>query len=81
VLNLENKTSPRYSFSEIPNNEEGHQLVALMRQYLNKDRYTLRVRGQHRDHSRLRTGERFSSYGQPINRSKCLRIYVDEKIR
>jgi len=75
------KQPPRYQFCEIPNDEEGHQLVALMRQYLNKDRYTLRVRGQHRDHSRLRTGERFSSYGQPINRSKCLRVYVDEKIR
>ena len=78
---MSKKTPPRYQFCEIPNDEEGHQLVALMRQYLNKDRYTLRVRGQHRDHSRLRTGERFSSYGQPINRSKCLRVYVDEKIR
>jgi hypothetical protein len=75
------KQPPRYQFCEIPNDEEGHQLVALMRQYLNKDRYTLRVRGQHRDHSRLGTGERFSSYGQPIDRSKCLRVYVDEKIR
>ena len=35
-----------YVFSEIPNNEEGQELVRLMRKYLNKDAYNMQVKGQ-----------------------------------
>ncbi len=62
-----------YTFSEIPNNAEGQELVRLMRKYLNKDTYTLRVKGQY-----LKDGNdwRRYTYGQPISKSKCLRIYL-----
>jgi hypothetical protein len=65
----------RYQFADIPNNEEGKELVRLMRKYLNPS-YALRVRGQY-----LKEGEDWKRYtfGQPINKSKCLRVYIDEK--
>ena len=31
----------RYQFCEIPNDEEGQQLVKLMKKYLNKHRYKM----------------------------------------
>ena len=67
----------KYIFSEIPNNDEGQELVASMRKYLNRDDYELRVRGQH-----LSEGEdwRRYSYGQPISKSKCLRIYITRRL-
>ena len=67
----------KYIFSEIPNNDEGQELVASMRKYLNRDVYELRVRGQH-----LNKGEdwRRYSYGQPISKSKCLRIYITRRL-
>ena len=39
--------APRYMFSEIPNNNYGKAFVDEMKQYLNKSRYSTRVRGQH----------------------------------
>ena len=68
-------TKARYQFAEIPNNEEGKELVALMRKYLNP-RYKLIVRGQH-----LIKGEDWRRYtfGAPISKSQCLRVYIDAK--
>ena len=37
----------RYAFTEIPNNEEGRELVRLMRKYLNRDTYAMRVKVQY----------------------------------
>lgn len=69
-------TAPQYIFSEIPNDPRGRSIVRLMKRYLNKDRYEMRVKGQF-----LREGEnwRHYPYGQPISKSKCLRIYIKEK--
>ena len=33
--------SPKYVFSKIPNDAEGHAFVEEMKKYLNKDRYEL----------------------------------------
>jgi len=65
---------PKYVFSEIPNNEEGHELVRLMKKYLNKDKYRLRARGQY-----LKKGLNWRHYthGQSIPNSICLRVYID----
>ena len=65
----------RYVFSDIPNNAEGAALVASMREYLNKDSYILRVKGQYQ-----KDGLNWRDYpaGQPINKSKCLRVYIDK---
>ena len=66
----------RYIFSDIPNDASGRAFVAQLREYLNTDSYKIRVRGQY-----LIDGENWRrySYGQPIEKSKCLRVYVDKK--
>tara|TARA_R100000234_G_scaffold979_1_gene851 strand:- start:2743 stop:3282 length:540 start_codon:yes stop_codon:yes gene_type:complete len=66
----------RYIFSDIPNDASGRAFVAQLREYLNTDSYKIRVRGQY-----LIDGEDWKrySYGQPIEKSKCLRVYVDKK--
>ncbi|MBQ04960.1 hypothetical protein CL673_09720 [Candidatus Bathyarchaeota archaeon] len=70
------KTPPRYQFCEVPNNPIGHFFVLLVRAFVNRDRYKVRVRGQH-----LRKGENWRLYqaGQPINKSTHLRIYLDDQ--
>mgnify|MGYP001214986885 FL=1 len=66
----------RMMFKDIPNDASGRAFVAQLREYLNTDSYKIRVRGQY-----LIDGEdwRRYSYGQPIEKSKCLRVYVDNK--
>ena len=66
----------RYVFSEIPNTEENMKMVKLMKEHINTDRYTLRWRGQY-----LIDGEDWKKYtdGQPMNKSKCIRVYIDSK--
>ena len=67
---------PSYMCSEIHYYEEGKQLVALMRKYLNKNKYNMRVKGQY-----LKDGLDWRRYqcGQGIADSKCLRIYIKER--
>ena len=67
-----------YVFAEIPNDPDGRYLVAKMKDYLNRDTYKMRVRGQH-----LKDGLnwREHTYGQSIDNSKCLRIYIEEKYK
>ena len=74
-------SSPRYQFSEIPNNTEGREFTNLLRKYLNKSRYMIRMRGQHLDNSKLNNGEtwRDYQYGSPLSKSKCVRVYIDQK--
>jgi len=67
-----------YVFSEIPNDPDGRFLVSKMKDYLNKDTYKLRVRGQHLKEV---LNWREHTYGQSIDNSKCLRIYVEEKYK
>ena len=65
-------------FSEIPNTDEGWEFVDKLKHYLNKGSYKLRVRGQYLDDETKQTeGWRRYSFGQPIVKSKCLRVYVD----
>ena len=71
----------RYVFSDIPNNFIGNTMVDYMKKFINKDSYKMRVRGQYLDNSKLEVGESWNTYedGQPISKSKCLRIYIDKK--
>ena len=70
-----------YMFSNIPNNKEGKQLVKLMKKYLNTDRYNMRTRGQFLIDSEKPNWRKYQM-GQPIDKSKCLRIYiVDELVK
>jgi hypothetical protein len=66
----------RYVFSEIPNTEENMKMVKLMKKHINPNRYNLRWRGQY-----LIDGEDWKKYtdGQPMNKSKCIRVYIDSK--
>ena len=73
------KDPHNYIFSEIPNNKEGKELVRLMKKYLNKDRYKMRTRGQYLIDSE-KSNWRYYSHGQPLNKSKCIRIYIDYHI-
>ena len=67
-----------YVFSEIPNDDEGREFVQKMKDYLNKESYKIRVKGQYLDEETKRTdGWKPYQYGQPISKSKCLRVYVD----
>tara|TARA_Y100000996_G_scaffold400139_1_gene369847 strand:- start:1167 stop:1793 length:627 start_codon:yes stop_codon:yes gene_type:complete len=77
---LKNK-GHRYVFSNIPNDDNGRSLVKTMRFYLNKDTYNMRVRGQYLDKSKLERGESWRTYddGQPLSKSKCIRLYIDKK--
>jgi hypothetical protein len=73
------KDPHNYIFSEIPNNKEGKELVRLMKKYLNKDRYKMRTRGQYLIDSE-KSNWRYYSHGQPLNKSKCIRIYIDDHV-
>ena len=65
-------------FSEIPNTDEGKHFVNLLKKYLNNVSYKLRVRGQYLDdETKKNEGWRRYTYGQPIEKSRCLRVYVD----
>ena len=67
-------------FSEIPNDASGKAFVAQLKKYLNTESYSVRVRGQYlSDETKQAEGWRPYSYGQPISKSKCLRVYVDTK--
>jgi len=64
----------KYVFSNIPNNDFGRGFVDRLEYYLNKKKYKLRKRGQY-----LVDGEDWRKYqrGQPISKSKCIRVYID----
>jgi len=69
-----------YVFSEIPNDCDGKRFTDDLKKYLNKESYKLRVRGQYLDEKTKKAeGWRPYEYGQPMDKSKCLRVYVDVK--
>ena len=67
----------RYVFTEIPNNEYGKKLTRGMKVFLNDESYSIRVRGQHVKPELKGTG--VTSYGQSIEQSTHLRVYIDKK--
>ena len=71
----------RYAFSEIPNDKDGKEFINLLRCYLNDSSYKMRIRGQYLDKSKLGKDETWRDYddGQPLSKSKCVRVYLDQK--
>ena len=67
----------RYVFCEIPNDEYGKKLTRGMKIYLNDESYTMRVRGQHIKPEFK--GTNATSYGQSIEQSTHLRVYIDKR--
>lgn len=70
------KIDPIYLLSEIPNDDEGRAFIKQLKKYLNKKTWDVKVRGQH-----LKKGLNWKEYpyGQPINCSTHLRVYVNSK--
>ena len=71
----------RYVFSNIPNDSHGQHFVQMMKIYFNDKTYSMRARGQYLDKSKLSDGESWRTYddGQPLHKSKCIRLYIDKK--
>ena len=68
---------PRYVFSEIPNDCDGQRFIDDVKKYFNKGTYKMRVRGQHVKEEYKGTG--VTAYGQNIEQSTHLRVYIEEK--
>ena len=69
-----------YVFSDIPNDCDGQQFTDNLKKYFNKDTYKMRVRGQYlKDEVKESEGWQKYDRGQPIDKSKCLRVYIDTK--
>ena len=71
------KAYPKYDFSEIPNDCEGQEFLDNVKKYLNTNKYKMRVRGQHIKEELK--GKGLTSYGQSIDQSTHLRVYIEEK--
>ena len=71
------KKGCNYVFSEIPNDTDGQEFVDTMKKYLNKESYKMRVRGQHIKPELRGTGATY--WGQGLNESSHMRVYVDVK--
>ena len=71
------KATPKYDFSEVPNDSEGQEFVDNVKKYLNMGKYNMRVRGQHIKEELK--GKGLTSYGQNIDESTHLRVYIEEK--
>ena len=71
------KKGCNYVFSEIPNDTDGQEFVDTMKKYLNKESYKMRVRGQHIKEELKGTGATY--WGQGLNESSHMRVYVDVK--
>ena len=73
---------PTATFNYIPNNEEGEKLVDDMKQYLNKERYTLRDRGQCIDRERYSLDEVSTDRGiDKKEYGKYIKVHINEKRR
>tara|TARA_R100001443_G_scaffold53517_1_gene65159 strand:+ start:2422 stop:3042 length:621 start_codon:yes stop_codon:yes gene_type:complete len=71
------KAHPKYDFSEVPNDCEGQEFIDNVKKYLNTNKYKMRVRGQHIKDEYKGTGA--TAYGQNIDQSTHLRVYIEEK--
>ena len=77
VMKSQSRKGCNYVFSEIPNDTDGQEFVDSMKRYLNKDSYKMRVRGQHVKEELKGTGVTY--WGQGLNESSHMRVYVDVK--
>ena len=71
------KAYPKYDFCEVPNDCDGQRFIDDIKKYLNTNKYKMRVRGQHIKDEYKGTGA--TAYGQSIDQSTHLRVYIEEK--
>ena len=73
---------PTATFNYIPNNEEGEKLVDGMKRYLNKERYTLKDRGQCINREKYSLDEVSTDRGiDKKEYGKYLKVHISEKRR
>lgn len=73
------KTAPKQHFDEIPNTPEGWAFIDQMKKHVGK-RYQIRVRGQHlKPELGANGGWRKYTFGQGIEQSTHLRVYLIER--
>ena len=71
---------PTATFNYIPNNEEGEKLIDNMKQYLNKERYTLKDRGQCINREKYPLEEVSTDRGiDKKEYGKFLKVHINEK--
>mgnify|MGYP003152126077 CR=1 FL=1 len=66
-----------YTFSEVPQDEEGKEFIKNCKKYLNKESYAIRVRGQHLKKELYGQGR--ASWGANMEDSSHMRVYIDKK--
>ena len=66
-----------YTFCEVPQDDKGREFIKNCKKYLNKETYKMRVRGQHIKEELKGTGATY--FGQSLNESSHMRVYVDVK--
>ena len=76
------RSVPTATFNYIPNNKEGQKLVDGMKQYLNKERYTLKDRGQCINREKYSLDEVSTDRGiDKKEYGKYLKVHINEKRR
>ena len=66
-----------YTFSGVPQDDEGKEFVRNCRKYLNKDSYNIRVKGQHLKKELYGQGKAY--HGANMEDSTHMRVYIDTK--
>ena len=66
-----------YVFCEVPQDEEGKEFIKNCKKYLNKESYTIRVKGQHLKKDLYGQGR--ASWGANMEDSSHMRVYIDKK--
>ena len=66
-----------YTFSEVPQDEEGKEFIKNCKKYLNKESYAIRVRGQHLKKDLYGQGRAY--HGANMEDSSHMRVYIDKK--
>ena len=66
-----------YVFCEVPQDEEGKEFIKNCKRYLNRESYTIRVKGQHLKKDLYGQGR--ASWGANMEDSSHMRVYIDKK--
>ena len=66
-----------YVFCGVPQDEEGKEFIKNCKRYLNRESYTIRVKGQHLKKDLYGQGR--ASWGANMEDSSHMRVYIDKK--
>ena len=66
-----------YTFSEVPQDEEGKEFIKNCKKYLNKESYAIRVKGQHLKKELYGQGRAY--HGANMEDASHMRVYIDKK--